>query len=73
MVALESLWMVPVVAPKEADVAPALTGTDVGTLSAELLLDRLTVAPPAGADWVRATVQVVEALDPRLAGLHSSE
>jgi hypothetical protein len=29
------------------------------------------VAPPAGAAWVRVTVQVLEELGPRLVGLHA--
>jgi hypothetical protein len=30
-------------------------------------------APPLGADCVRATVHVVDALDPRLAGVQSTD
>ena len=73
MTAVESLWMVAVVALKVAFVALGLTVTDTGTVRRELLLDRVTVAPPAGAAWVRETVQELEALDPRLEGLHSIE
>ena len=35
-----------------------------------LLLPRVTVEPPAGAVWVRVTVQVLTADWPRLVGLH---
>ena len=38
-----------------------------------MVLDRVTIAPPAGAPLVRITVQVLEALDPRLVGLQASE
>ena len=38
-------------------VAPAGTFTELGTVTAELLLDRLTVSPPLGAEVVSATVQ----------------
>jgi hypothetical protein len=50
--------MAAVVALKVADVAPAATVTDAGTESVELVLVNVTVAPPAGAAWVRVTVQV---------------
>jgi hypothetical protein len=52
---------------------PAATVTDVGTVSVELVLVRVTVAPPVGAVWVRVTVQVLEELGPRLVGLQVSE
>ena len=38
--------------------APAVTVTVAGTVTAELLLDRLTVSPPLGAAALSATVQV---------------
>ena len=69
IVALELLVMVAVVAVKVADVAAAATETDAGTVSVELVFDNVTLAPPAGAAWVRVTVHVLEALDPRLVGL----
>jgi hypothetical protein len=56
------------VALKTPDVAAAAIVTDAGTVSAELVLVRMTVAPPAGAGWVRVTVQAPEELAPRLAG-----
>ena len=46
------------VAVKLALAAPAVTVTEVGTVTAELLLDRLTVNPPLGAAALSATVQV---------------
>lgn len=46
------------VAVKNALVAPAATITVAGTDSAELLLDRLTTSPPAGAAALSDTVQL---------------
>jgi hypothetical protein len=37
--------------------APAGTVTVLGTITAELLLDRFTISPPLGADVVSVTVQ----------------
>ena len=65
--------MAAVVALKVAVVAPAATVTDAGTVRLELLLDRVTLAPPVGAALVKVTVQVLEELDPRLVGLQVSE
>jgi len=65
--------MAAVVALKGADVAAAGTVTEAGTVRVALVLDRVTVAPPAGAALVRVTVQVVEALGPTLLGLQASE
>jgi hypothetical protein len=48
-VAVESLWMVPVVALKVAPVVPEATVTDAGTVRAELLLVNVMEAPPLGA------------------------
>ena len=62
-----------VVALNVAVVAPAATVTEAGTVSEELVLASAILAPPVGADWVKVTVQVVEAFGPRLAGLHESE
>ena len=62
------LPIVPVVTVKFADVAVAATETDAGTVSAALVFDKLTLAPPFGAGCVRVTVQVLEELDPRLLG-----
>jgi hypothetical protein len=46
------------VAVNAADVAPAATVVDPGTLTAVLLLASATVAPPAGAALVSVTVQL---------------
>ena len=56
---------------KVAEVAPAATATDSGTLSEALLLPRVTLDPPAGPFWVSVTVQMPVALCPRLAGLQA--
>jgi hypothetical protein len=72
-VAVESLWMVAVVALKVAPVAPEATVTDAGTVRTELLLVNVMEAPPLGAACVRATVQVVDESDPRLAGVQSTD
>ena len=56
------------VALKVAEAAPAATVTDVGTVSVGLALVRVTIAPPAGADPVRATVQAEAPPTLRLAG-----
>jgi hypothetical protein len=65
--------MAAVTITKVADVAPAGTVTDVGTVSVELVLVKVTVAPPEGAAWVRVTVQVAEEMGPRLTELQTSE
>ena len=65
--------MAAVVALKVADVAAAVTMTDAGTVSVELVFVRVTLAPPTGAGWVKFTVQVLEELGPRLVGLQASE
>ena len=62
-----------VVAVKFADVAAAAIVADAGTVSVALEFARVTVAPPAGAGWVRLTVQVLEEFAPMLAGLQVSE
>jgi hypothetical protein len=49
------------VAEKLAVVAPASTLTDAGTVTAALLLDRLTVVPPLAAAALRVTVQESDA------------
>ena len=67
------LLMVAVVALKVAVVAAAATVTDAGTVRVELVLVRVTEAPPVGAAWVRVTVQVLEEFGPRLVGLQASE
>jgi len=67
------LPMAPVVALKVLETAAAATVTDAGTVSVALVLVRVTVAPPVGAAWVKVTVQLLEELGPRLAGLQTSE
>ncbi len=67
------LPMAAVVALKVAEVAPADTVTDAGTVRVELVLVSVTVAPPVGAASVRVTVHVLEEFGPRLAGLQASE
>jgi hypothetical protein len=73
MVALELLAMAPVVTVKFADVPAAATATEAGTVSVALEFARVTLAPPVGAAWLRVTVQVLEELDPMLAGVQASE
>ena len=46
---LELLPMLPVVTLKLAEMAPACTMTDAGTVNVELVFDRAMVAPPVGA------------------------
>ena len=60
----------PAVAVNVAVVEFAATTTEAGTARSTLLLESDTVEPPAGADWLRVTVQVLDPLCPRLAGLH---
>ena len=67
------LAMATVVALKVTQVAAATTVTVAGTVSVELVLVRIKVAPPVGAGWVSVTVQVLEELGPRLMGLQTSE
>jgi hypothetical protein len=67
------LETVPVVTVKFADVAPAATVTDAGTVAAELLLESETVTPPDGAAALRVTVPVDDAPPVTLAGLSDSE
>ena len=61
------------VALKVADVAAAATVTEAATVSAALELERVTLAPPAGAGCVKVTVHVLEELAPMLAGLQASD
>jgi len=65
--------MVAAVALKVVLVALELTVTDAGTVRMELLLDRVTVVPPAGAAWVSAMVHKAEAFDTRLDGVQTSD
>ena len=56
--------MEPAFAIKVVDVLVAGTVTETGVVSKELLSERVTVVPPGGASLVKATVQVLEALEP---------
>jgi hypothetical protein len=59
---------------KDALLAPAGTSTLEGTLAAPLLLERTTLAPPAGAARVRVTVPVEASTPPiTLEGLSVNE
>jgi len=73
MVALELLLTAAVVAVKFADMAAAATVTEGATVSVALEFESVTLAPPAGAGWVRVTVQALEALAPMLPGLQVSD
>ena len=53
-------------------VDPDATVTEAGTVSAVLLLARVTPDPPTGAVCVSVTMQVLTALCPKLAGLHAT-
>jgi hypothetical protein len=61
---------VPAVPAKVAEVAPAATVTEAGMVSKALLSERATLLPPVGAAWFRVTVQVVDAPEFTLVGLH---
>ena len=69
-VAVELLLTAAVDTVKLADVAPAATVTDGATVNVVLEFERVTLAPPAGAAWVRLTVQILEEFGPTLLGLH---
>ena len=62
-----------VVALKVAAVVPAATVNEAGTVSAERLSETAMLAPPVGAALVRVTVQVLEALGPRLLGVQAND
>jgi hypothetical protein len=63
--------MAAVVALNAAEMAPAATAMEPGTVSAELLLKRVTVAPPVGAAAESVTVQALEEFGPKLVGLQT--
>lgn len=65
--------MAAAVAVAVAVVAPAATVTDAGTVSAVLLLESDTTAPPAGAAPDNVTVHVEVALPLKLVGAQASE
>ena len=59
-----------VAAVKVAEEAPAVMVIDEGTVTAVLLSERLTTAPPVGAAPVSATVQVLEIPPITVPGAH---
>lgn len=65
--------MAAVVTVKVAEVAFAGTAVDAGTVNVALVFDKMTVTPPAGAALVRATVQLLDELGPRMVGLQEME
>ena len=62
------LAIAPAVPVKLAEVFPEAMMTEGGTTSVALLLERVTTAPALGAAFDKATVQVVVAPEPILAG-----
>lgn len=56
---------------KLADMPAAATVTDAGTERSVLVLLTLTAAPPAGAGWVRVTVQALDEFGPRVVGIQA--
>ena len=59
-----------VAAVKVAEEAPAVMVIDEGTVTAVLLSERLTTAPPVGAAPVSATVQVLDTPPTTVPGAH---
>ena len=72
MVAFELLLIAAVDTAKLTDVAPAATVTEGATVNVALEFERVTLAPPDGAAWVRLTVQMLEAFGPTLLGLQDN-
>ena len=64
--------MVPAVTVKLAEVAPEATVTEPGVVSRLLLSDSVTAVLPVAA-WLKVTVQVLAALEPRVVGVQVSE
>lgn len=62
----------PAEAEKVTEVEPAGMVTEAGTVSAVLLLDRVTEEPPAGAACLNVTVQALELAALRLVGEQES-
>jgi hypothetical protein len=73
MVEFRPLRMATVVALNVAEVAPAATVIEAGSVSTRLVLESVTIAPPLGAAFVKVTVQVLKESGPRLVGLQVSE
>jgi len=67
------LEIVPAEAEKVAVVAEAGTVTDAGTVRTALLSEIFTTVPPVGAGPEMVALQVLLALDARVAGVHVSE
>jgi hypothetical protein len=65
--------IVPTVAVKPAEVAPAATVTDDGADSSVLFEASATVLPPDAAAALNVAVQVVEPFDAKLPTLHSND
>ena len=72
MVAFELLLIAAVDTAKLTDVAPAATVTEGATINVALEFERVTLAPPNGAAWVRLTAQILEEFGPTLLGLHDN-
>jgi hypothetical protein len=72
-VAVWSVDIVPVLAVNRAVLAPAFTVMEAGAVRALLVFVNVTSVPPAGAALVSVMVQLVEALELRLAGLQENE
>ena len=73
--AMVAFWFavrVPTEAMNVAELAPADTVTDAGTVSRALLSDRETVVPE-GADWFKLTVQEVKAPEATVLGLQLND
>jgi hypothetical protein len=62
--------IVPAVAVKVAELAPAVTATEAGTVNAAALLASVTTIPPAPAGCEIVTLQVDAPPELRLVGLH---
>ena len=65
--------MVPAEAVNVAEVLPEATVTDVGTVRAVLLSERLITTPADGAAALIEAVQVLLPPEARLVGVHCSE
>lgn len=68
MTAVAEAVIVPAVAVNVAEVADAATVTEAGTTRMELLSERVTERPDAGAEPLKATVQVVLAPEASVVG-----